>query len=321
MQNSQSVTLESTYKSLDTEEWLDIHFTRPIGFLWARLFARWHVHPNTVTFLSIVLGVAAAVMFYFPDVWHNLAGVLLLMWANFYDSADGQLARMTNQKTRLGRILDGAAGEVWFISIYVALALRLCGEPIPFTHHAWGLLIFVIVCFSGFVCHARQCALADYYRNIHLYFLRGADHSELDTSAAQRAQLKALQHGGPWVERLFQFFYVNYVEGQEKRTPCFQRLMSYIKSERGGRVPQAFRDDFCRESRPLMTYANIITFNWRAITLYATCLLNVPWLYFLIEILVFSAIAFYLKRRHERMCRHFLTLLQNGHYDAAVTTH
>lgn len=315
MSNSKPVTLKSTYKSMDTEEWLDVHFTRPIGFLWARLFARLHVHPNTVTILSMVLGVLAAWMFYYTDVWHNLAGVLLLMWANFYDSADGQLARMTGQKTRLGRFLDGAAGEVWFVTIYIAIAMRLCGDYIPLTHVHWGIIIFVVVCISGFGCHARQCALADYYRNIHLYFLGGEDKSEFDTSEAQRARLEAMPRKGNTLRRLMMKSYVNYVKQQEQQTPWFQRFMGYIRQECGGHIAPALRRDFCRDSRPLMTYANIITFNCRAITLYATCLLNIPWLYFLIEIFVFSGIALYLNHRHERISRHYLELLKSGHYN------
>ena len=57
-----SNNLEATFKSQDTEEWLDIHFTRPLGLMWANLFNRFNVHPNVVTLLSIVLGAAAGVM-------------------------------------------------------------------------------------------------------------------------------------------------------------------------------------------------------------------------------------------------------------------
>lgn len=56
----------------------------------------------------------------------NLIGMFLLIWANWYDCADGQLARMTGQKTLIGRILDGFAGDVWFFSIYFSCA---CVSP------------------------------------------------------------------------------------------------------------------------------------------------------------------------------------------------
>ena len=64
----ESTKLSATYKSNDTEEWLDIYFTRPLGYLWARFFNAFNVHPNVVTILSIILGIAAAVMFYFDDI-------------------------------------------------------------------------------------------------------------------------------------------------------------------------------------------------------------------------------------------------------------
>ena len=124
--------IEQTYKSNDTEEWLDVVWTRPIGYQWARLFDALNVHPNTVTILSMIIGVASA-YFFFSGSYRtegteglvcNIIAVLLLAWANFYDSADGQLARMTGKKTQLGRILDGAAGDVWFFAIYHALTLR-----------------------------------------------------------------------------------------------------------------------------------------------------------------------------------------------------
>lgn len=64
-------------------------------------------------------------MFYYTDLWHNVCGVLLLMFANFCDSTDGQMARLTGKKTLIGRMLDGFAGDVWFLFIYFAIVFRL----------------------------------------------------------------------------------------------------------------------------------------------------------------------------------------------------
>ena len=82
----ESAAVTATYKSQDTEEWLDKVFTRPVGLLWARLFIRMGLTPNAVTLMSIVLGVAAGVLFYFEDRMVNLIGILLLVQANIYDS-------------------------------------------------------------------------------------------------------------------------------------------------------------------------------------------------------------------------------------------
>ena len=93
-------------KSMDTEEHIDLAFYRPIGYMWACLAKKLGVTPNAITIASIFLGIGAGVMFYFNDLWLNVIGMLLLIWANSFDSADGQLARMTKQYSRIGRILD-----------------------------------------------------------------------------------------------------------------------------------------------------------------------------------------------------------------------
>ena len=85
--------LHASFKSEDTEEWLDVYFTRPIGLVFALMWKRLGVHPNAITVLSIFLGMGAGLMFSHTDIRHNILGVVLLMFANFCDSTDGQLAR------------------------------------------------------------------------------------------------------------------------------------------------------------------------------------------------------------------------------------
>lgn len=297
-------TLSSTFKSQDTEEWLDIHFTRPLGFLWAKFFNAFDIHPNVVTILSIILGIAAAVMFYFNNIWYNVVGIMLLVWANLYDSADGQLARMTGKKTRWGRILDGFAGDVWFFSIYFAICCRLMGQPIPFLpRYDWGVWIWLLCAVAGFICHGKQCQLADYYRNIHLYFIKGESGSELDKFDKLRAEFHSLswKKDGAW--KLFLYFYGNYTRSQEQQTPQFQAFKAAVDQRFGRAIPTALAERFRQGSLPLMKYANILTFNTRAITLYVSLLVGQPWLYPLFEITVMVGLYLYMRSRHEQLCR------------------
>ena len=120
----------STLKSMDTEETFDLMFYRPIGYCWAVMARRLGITPNAITIASIFLGVGAGVCFYFNNIWWNLLGVLLLVWADSFDSADGQLARMTKQYSRIGRILDGVSGDIWFAAIYIAICLRVRMSPV-----------------------------------------------------------------------------------------------------------------------------------------------------------------------------------------------
>lgn len=298
--------IQSTFKSMDTEEFLDIYFNRPIGYAWALFFNRFGIHPNVVTILSIILGVAAGVMFYYPDMPHTIAGILLLMWANHYDSADGQLARMTGKKTRWGRILDGFAGDVWFITIYVAICLRLTAQPIPFMPDTeWGIYIWILAAFSGTVCHSKQCVLADYYRNVHLYFLKGKAGSELDNFKQQRELFHSLPWKGNFWWKIFLYFYGNYTRKQETMTPNFQQFYALVRNTYGEEIPQSLRDEFRAASLPLMKYTNILTFNTRAIALYVSLLIGEPWLYFVFEVVVMTALFVYMRHRHEAISARF----------------
>ncbi len=294
--------LAATFKSQDTEEWLDIHFTRPLGLLWANFFNAFDVHPNVVTILSIILGAAAGYMFSFDDLQLNVIGILLLVWANLYDSCDGQMARMTGKKTRWGRILDGFAGDVWFFAIYAAISFRLQGQYIPGTGIHWGVWIWVLCAFAGFICHGKQCQLADYYRNIHLYFLKGESGSELDNSGKLTAEFNTLswKKDGAW--KLFLYFYRNYTKSQEGMTPRFQQFKAQLDARFGRAIPQALRDDFRMGSKPLMKWANILTFNTRAIVLYLSLLVGQPWIYPLFEITVMNLLFFYMRAKHESLC-------------------
>lgn len=183
------VSYRDTLKSMDTEEHIDLAFYRPIGYMWACLAKRLGVTPNAITIASIFLGIGAGIMFYFPDMWLNVIGMLLLIWANSFDSADGQLARMTKQYSRLGRILDGLSGDLWFASIYIAICLRENITSEFFSAHPW--VIWVVAVVTG-LCHAKQAAAADYYRQFHLYFLKGEEGSELESCDELRSRLATL---------------------------------------------------------------------------------------------------------------------------------
>lgn len=289
-------SLESTLKSLDTEEFIDIHFYRPIGYRWALFFNRFGVSPNSITIASIFIGIAAGICFYFQNLTINIGGMLLLIWANSYDSADGQLARMTGKKTPLGRILDGFSGDLWFISIYAAICLRLTPE--------WGIWIWLLAAITGFF-HSKQAAMADYYRNIHLLFLKGKAGSELSHSPQLKENYKKMSWKRDFIYKLFETFYINYTVGQEKLTPKFQRMMQVIRTKYHDQAPEWFRTAFRRHSLPLMKYTNMLSFNTRVIALFISLFIGKPWLYFVFELTVLNAMLVYMIYTHERFCAAF----------------
>lgn len=303
--------LQASFKSKDTEENIDVYFNRPIGLLFALLWNKLGIHPNVITILSFFLGAGAGWMFYYTDLKHNLLGVLLLVLADFCDSTDGQMARLSGKKTLVGRVLDGVSGDVWFFAIYVALSLRLMNQNIPGTDWHWGLLIWVLSITAGAFCHSPQSSLSDYYRQIHLFFLKGKSGSELDNSEQQRKIYEATPKSAV-MARIFFRGYGNYCRSQERRTPKFQKFFAAWKTftaTHSADEIEAARQEFLAGSRPLMKFTNLLTYNSRAIAIYITCIAGCftgdvigPWIYLLFEIIVLNIFYHHMNRSHERLC-------------------
>ena len=179
---------------------------------------------------------------------------------------------------------------------YLGIVARLWYQTIPGTDIEWRFWGFLLCAAAGIGLHAKQSSLADYYRQIHLFFLLGKDGSELD-NYKQRAHYESLPKSDV-LSRVFYYNYANYCKSQEQRTPNFQKFFAAWKQQ----PSEAIRERLLEGSRPLMKYTNLLTFNARAITIYVTCLLDCPWVYPLVEITVFQAMYMYMHHKHEALC-------------------
>ena len=315
---------KKTLKSSETEDWLDLHFVRPFCYYWALLFARLDIHPNTVTILSMFIGAGSAIFFGCASFYYNgmeglmfnIIAILMLCLADIFDCTDGQLARMTGKKSKLGRILDGLAGFTWFIPIYHAMIYRF------YLHHdlefQWlgiedtpenALIVtgiaYILGLIAGFMGTGGQQRLADYYIQVHLFFLKGEKGSELDNSKRQQEIYDQMDETTPAYEHYFQKTYIDYTKKQEASTPQFQRLLDKLRSKFGSldAIPQEVREEFRQHSLPVIKWNGLLTFNFRSFWLFLFCLLDVPVIYFIWEIVGMGLLYVYVKRRHESFCR------------------
>lgn len=294
-------TIDQTLKSTDTEEYIDIIFYRRVGYLVARVAEKMHLTPNAITIISIFWGVLAGHLMMYNAFWINIGGIAALVFANILDSADGQLARMTNNKTRLGRILDGLAGNLWFVSIYIHLGIRMQSD-------GFGLWIWALGAVTG-LFHVFQAAIADYYRNGHLFFVKGINGSEFDNSSNMNTLYHNLSWKNEFFYKLFMASYVNYTKEQELFTRHLGMLISKIKITYLNGVPEWLRQGFVTENRPLMKYTNILSFNTRAIALFIAVLANIPVAYWVFEITILNGILFYMVHKQENISKKYIRLI------------
>lgn len=299
---------KKSIKSFDTEENIDLAFFRPAGFAWACLFRKIKVTPNFVTIASIFIGMAGGACFYFPNLYINIAGILLMVWAGMYDCADGMLARLTGQKSELGRFLDGIAGDFWFLAIYLAIVLRSNHFIGYFHEHLW---ILWVVMAGAAICHSAQAAIADRYRQMHLLIVNGSGGSELDSYVSLKERYEALNWKKNFFEKLYLYLYSNYTRLQTSLSPQMEKLYKVWKSKYPNfELPDNLRLKFREMSFPFCKWENFMTFNWRAIFLYITVLIGYPWVYLLVELSIFNIVLIFVVIFHERLCVRMIKMLQ-----------
>ncbi len=153
--------------------------------------------------------------------------------------------------------------------------------------------------------------MADYYRNIHLLFLKGKAGSELSHSPALKEKYKTMSWKKDFIYKLFETFYINYTVGQEALSPKFQKMMNIIRTKYHDEAPEWFRKAFREKSLPMMKYTNMLSFNTRVIALFVSLFINMPWLYFVFEMTVLNIMLAYMIVTHERFCAQFTKELES----------
>ena len=92
---------------------------------------------------------------------------------------------------------------------------------------------------------------------------------------------------------------------QEKQTPEFQKLMERIREKYGSEanMPKEIREEFHKDSKAIMGYNAMLTFNFRAGMFFIFCLADIPVANFIFEIVAMSLLTYYINHRHETFCR------------------
>ena len=212
--------IAATYKAREVEGALDLYFYRPLGFWLAEFFAHLKLTPASVSLLAGVCGVMAGHLYFYRDLGINIAGMVLHVCANALDNADGQLARLTHQESRKGRIIDSVADHLVFASIYIHLTLRCA--------FAGASPAIWLLALGAAISHALQGAAADYYRTAFLYFAGGARNG-IDSSSALRSDYRKLSWGQRTWDKLLLALYLNFTLQQEVLAPRLKKLRETVK--------------------------------------------------------------------------------------------
>ncbi len=290
-------------KCENLSDFLDVYFTEPVAMCFSKLFIKLKLSPNIVTFFSLIFGVVGGAFFYFKKLFLNIIGIVLEIFGAIFDTSDGQVARLTHKKSDFGRVFDGVADGLVYFSIYFFISLRLMDENIPFTNTPWGWYIWIISFFCGLILHSAQARMADYFKNIHMYFKLNERGNDLSISANLLKEIKKEKRS--ITTRIRQWGYYFYTKMQEMGTPNLQKLLLKIE-DNGGVIPKEISEQFTAKSNKIIKLTNFLTFNFRSYILFALILFSCHFYIFPVIVLIIEPISFFIKCKYEKIAKNLL---------------
>jgi CDP-alcohol phosphatidyltransferase len=294
-----SPEIDATYKSRELEGIIDLFFYRRIGFGLAKFFARLNFTPTAVTVIGGVFGVVAGHLYFYQALALNLTGMLFHVVANIFDNADGQLARLTNQQSRTGRILDPIIDHIIWLSIYIHLALRL-------QTHGFSSAIWILALAAG-LSHGLQAGAADYCRNAYLYFGKG--RSEFDSASKLEQEYRQYAWGTDAWPKFLLRLYLNATREQELLLPGVKRLRKITESNFTSALPAWFQLRYRTLVLPTFKWWSLLMTNSRMLVLFVLFLVRQPVWYFWLEITAGNLLLIYLIFRQEKISRSLIQFL------------
>ena len=296
--------IAATYKAREVEGAVDVYFYRPLGFRLAEFFAYLKLTPAGVSLLAGVCGVMAGHLYFYRNLGINMAGMLLHVCANTLDNADGQLARLTHQESRKGRIIDSVSDHLVFASVYIHLTLRC--EFAGASPAIWLLAL------GAAISHALQGAAADYYRSTYLYFT-SATRTELHSSSALRSDYRKLSWGQrPW-DKLLLALYLNFTLQQEMLALRLKKLGETANTVFHGQIPGWLEQRYREAAGNMLKWWRLLMTNTRMLVLFLLLFLGQPVYYFWFELIPLNVLFVYLIARQEKMAESLEQLVVARH--------
>jgi phosphatidylglycerophosphate synthase len=116
---------------IEADTGIDRHFHRRCSRWITRLLMGTPVTPNQISMVSLAFGSVAIWCFWRATPLSALWGVILYAVASIVDHADGEIARLTFQESRLGAHLDWAIDTIIHSGLVLGMAVTTGGQLMP----------------------------------------------------------------------------------------------------------------------------------------------------------------------------------------------
>jgi phosphatidylglycerophosphate synthase len=259
------MTIASQYRASlkhpEAEEILDLILFRPIAFLLVKVLLPLPVTPNQITVGAMIAGVIGGCFYATGSHAGFLWGAIFYALCNVLDCADGMVARLKGNGTRIGRIIDIFVDLIAGSAVFLGLGIGLstAGTGLPF--NAWLLVVLAAI------SYAIHSSLFDEYRNRYMARGLGRIASLEEEIASMTEELNRLESAGEgtWQRTLIRL-YLGYSRFQ-------------LKGERGDGGAGASRD-YAGRNRLALRLWSVIGSTSHVTILVLASLLGRPMIFF-----------------------------------------
>lgn len=197
-------------KTVEAEEIFDLVIFRPISFALVKIIYNTGITPNQISIVSMIFGILSGVFYGFGTYDFFLLGSASFFICNTLDCADGQLARLKRNGTRIGRVVDGFIDYITSVSVFLGIGAALTG----ITGNGWYAWVLTV---AGGASKAWQNMLFDRYRNMYLEYVYNKASSindEIKEFTEEKEKLK--KEEGKVVQKVLVDAYLFYCSVQQK---------------------------------------------------------------------------------------------------------
>ena len=292
-------TSEPVKRTSEIEEITNLYLIHPVASRLTPSLARLGITPNAVSLAGMAFGIMAGLAYYhFRDRAFVIVGFLLMVAWHIMDGADGQLARLTNAQSQLGKILDGICDYVVFIAVYCGLGAALSDET--------GGWVWLLVIVSG-LCHSAQSAAYELQRQDYNYW--GWDRKSAELLAPDALPAAG---AGP-VAWLMALIYRLYVVGQLQMAGVameFRKKLGAILAAQP-LLAADIRDRYRATFAPSVFRWSIMSANYRTLGIFIAALAGRPLYYFWFEIVGMSLLTLLLIAGQRLRYRRFIAAIES----------
>ena len=212
---------KASLKAIEVEEVFDLILFRPLAFLFVKATYSTNLTPDMVSVAALLIGCSAGIAFGFGGYTYLAIGAFLYFTSNVLDCADGQIARLKKNGTKVGRIVDGFVDYIVSTFVFVGIGIGLTNQFGDHEIGLWGNAILQwppvtyiwVLSILGGISSAVQAFYFDFYRNKFLEVVYGKASNiieEIKEYEQESLRLKDDESGSHFFQRFLISIYLKY---------------------------------------------------------------------------------------------------------------